>query len=164
MPSAAAGEVSHGRGGAGNIHADQTKYVDGAVVRTGPEGSHNDGAYSVGRGGAGNIGDVGAKTPVEGRADKDVVPTEAYRQSGEGSDFHTGRGGAGNAYEASSARNDADIDGKAASAADRASGGPVGLADKLKNKLSTPLATLSSSQACRDDLRNDKKRVQPSSS
>ncbi|KAM0278365.1 hypothetical protein ACHAQH_005185 [Verticillium albo-atrum] len=137
MASAAASEVSHGRGGAGNIHPDQTKYVDGSVVRTGPEGSHNDGAYSVGRGveGAGNIGDVGTKTPVEGRADKDVVPTEAYRQSGEGNDFHTGRGGAGNAYEASSARDSGDMDGKAASAAHRAAGGPVGLADKLKNKL-----------------------------
>lgn len=44
-------EVSHGRGGAGNIHADETKYVDGSVVRTGVEGSHGDGAYSVGRGG-----------------------------------------------------------------------------------------------------------------
>lgn len=44
-------EVSHGRGGAGNINADDTKYVDGEVVRTGVEGSHGDGAYSSGRGG-----------------------------------------------------------------------------------------------------------------
>lgn len=44
-------EVSHGRGGAGNIHADETQYVDGSVVRAGVEGSHGDGAYSVGRGG-----------------------------------------------------------------------------------------------------------------
>lgn len=44
-------EVSHGRGGAGNINADDTKYVDGEVVRTGVEGSHGDGAYSAGRGG-----------------------------------------------------------------------------------------------------------------
>lgn len=47
----AASEVSHGRGGAGNIHPDDTPYVDGSVVRAGPEGSHGDGAYSVGRGG-----------------------------------------------------------------------------------------------------------------
>lgn len=45
-------EVSHGRGGAGNLAVDDTKYVDGEVVRTGVEGSHGDGAYSSGRGGA----------------------------------------------------------------------------------------------------------------
>lgn len=44
-------EVSHGRGGAGNIHEDNTKYVDGEIVREGPEGSHGDGAFSTGRGG-----------------------------------------------------------------------------------------------------------------
>lgn len=44
-------DVSHGRGGAGNINPDDTKYVDGAIVRAGPEGSHGDGAYSAGRGG-----------------------------------------------------------------------------------------------------------------
>ena len=44
-------EVSHGRGGAGNINPDDTQYVDGEVVRVGVEGSHNDGAYSTGRGG-----------------------------------------------------------------------------------------------------------------
>jgi len=45
------GEVSHGRGGAGNINPDDTKYVDGEVTRTGAEGSHHDGAFSTGRGG-----------------------------------------------------------------------------------------------------------------
>ena len=44
-------EVSHGRGGAGNINPDDTKYVDGEVVRTGAIGSHGDGAFSTGRGG-----------------------------------------------------------------------------------------------------------------
>lgn len=44
-------EVSHGRGGAGNINPDKTEYVDGEVVRAGVEGSHGDGAYSAGRGG-----------------------------------------------------------------------------------------------------------------
>jgi len=44
-------EVSHGRGGAGNIAPDETTYVDGEVVRAGPEGSHADGAFSTGRGG-----------------------------------------------------------------------------------------------------------------
>lgn len=46
-----AAEVSHGRGGAGNIDADDNKYVDGEVVRSGVEGSHGDGAFSSGRGG-----------------------------------------------------------------------------------------------------------------
>ena len=44
-------DVSHGRGGAGNITPDDTQYVDGEVVRVGAEGSHGDGAYSTGRGG-----------------------------------------------------------------------------------------------------------------
>jgi len=44
-------EVSHGRGGAGNINPDDTQYVDGEVTRAGVEGSHGDGAFSTGRGG-----------------------------------------------------------------------------------------------------------------
>lgn len=50
-------EVSHGRGGAGNIDVDDTKYVDGEVVRSGDVGSHGDGAFSAGRGGASSIAD-----------------------------------------------------------------------------------------------------------
>ena len=55
MPSStsAAPEVSHGRGGAGNITPDNVQYTDGEVVRVGAEGSHGDGAYSTGRGGMG---------------------------------------------------------------------------------------------------------------
>lgn len=45
-------EVSHGRGGAGNINPDDTQYVDGEIVRSGEEGSHEDGAFSTGRGGS----------------------------------------------------------------------------------------------------------------
>jgi len=52
----AAPEVSHGRGGAGNINPDNTKYVDGEVVRVGAEGSHGDGAFSTGRGGMYSLG------------------------------------------------------------------------------------------------------------
>ncbi|RWA06153.1 hypothetical protein EKO27_g8950 [Xylaria grammica] len=44
-------EVSHGRGGAGNINPDNTEYVDGEIVRQGDVGTHGDGAYSTGRGG-----------------------------------------------------------------------------------------------------------------
>jgi hypothetical protein len=44
-------EVSHGRGGAGNINPDDTQYVDGEIVRQGDVGTHGDGAYSTGRGG-----------------------------------------------------------------------------------------------------------------
>ncbi|KPM39943.1 hypothetical protein AK830_g6624 [Neonectria ditissima] len=90
-------EVSHGRGGAGNMAADDTKYVDGEVVRAGAEGSHGDGAFSSGRGGAGNIGDVGTKSSE--RLDKDIIPEAAVRPSQDGRDFHTGRGGAGNNHK-----------------------------------------------------------------
>lgn len=47
----ASAEISHGRGGRGNIAPDDTPYVDGEVVRAGEVGSHNDGAFSTGRGG-----------------------------------------------------------------------------------------------------------------
>lgn len=48
-------EVSHGRGGAGNINPDDTQYVDGEIVRQGDVGTHGDGAYSTGRGGTSNL-------------------------------------------------------------------------------------------------------------
>ncbi|KAI0136225.1 hypothetical protein BJ170DRAFT_589219 [Xylariales sp. AK1849] len=88
-------EVSHGRGGAGNINPDDAKYVDGEIVRTGEEGTHGDGAFSTGRGGGGNIGDAGKPSSI--RADKDVVPEAATRVS-EDADAHVGRGGAGNIH------------------------------------------------------------------
>ncbi|KAK9419567.1 hypothetical protein SUNI508_07303 [Seiridium unicorne] len=44
-------EVSHGRGGAGNINPDDTQYVDGEIVRAGTPGSQGAGAFSTGRGG-----------------------------------------------------------------------------------------------------------------
>ncbi|KAF4464436.1 GTP1 OBG domain-containing [Fusarium albosuccineum] len=122
-------EVSHGRGGAGNFKVDDTQYVDGEVVRTGVEGSHGDGAFSSGRGGAGNISDVGSK-PSERRY-KDIIPEAAVRPSQDGRDYHTGRGGAGNAQTATPERKSEEklVDGKAAIVA------PVGLADKLKAKI-----------------------------
>jgi len=107
-------EVSHGRGGAGNINPDDTKYVDGEVTRTGVEGTHQDGAFSTGRGGAANIGDAGTKGV---RTDKEVVPEAAMRPSQEGN-FHTGRGGAGNEHH------EKDV-----------GGAPKGLADRLKHKI-----------------------------
>ncbi|KAI1653062.1 hypothetical protein F4813DRAFT_394092 [Daldinia decipiens] len=85
-------EVSHGRGGAGNINPDETKYVDGEIVRQGPEGSHGDGAFS-----AANIADAD-KPPSAMRADKDIVPEEATRPSIDGESFHVGRGGAANVH------------------------------------------------------------------
>ncbi|KAK1783664.1 hypothetical protein QBC45DRAFT_398486 [Copromyces sp. CBS 386.78] len=94
-------EVSHGRGGAGNINPDDTKYVDGEVVRAGAEGSHGDGAFSTGRGGAANIGDAGVKP--HRRADKDMIPDVAMRHSQETENYHTGRGGAGNQHHVSPA-------------------------------------------------------------
>ncbi|KAL2123138.1 hypothetical protein VTJ04DRAFT_3593 [Mycothermus thermophilus] len=116
-------EVSHGRGGAGNINPDDTKYVDGEVVRVGVVGSHGDGAFSTGRGGAANIGDAG--TPSTGRADKDVVPEAAVRPSRD-EDHHTGRGGAGNTNVVAKVKSN---EGKPAPTA------PVGLADLLKKKI-----------------------------
>jgi hypothetical protein len=110
-------EVSHGRGGAGNINPDDTKYVDGEIVRVGPEGSHGDGPYSSGRGGAANIGDKEA-TPDAHRNDIMVVPPSAKKASLEDKDYHTGRGGAGNEHIAK-----------------KLTTTPVGLADKLKNKI-----------------------------
>jgi hypothetical protein len=117
-------EVSHGRGGAGNIGHDDTQYVDGEVVRSGPEGSRGDGAYSSGRGGAGNIGDVG--TPSAERKDQDVVPDAAVRASGEVADYHTGRGGAGNEHLSDALKSE-----KQGST----SPATTSLADKLKQRL-----------------------------
>ncbi|KAI6785905.1 uncharacterized protein J7T54_006244 [Emericellopsis cladophorae] len=115
-------EVSHGRGGAGNINYDDTKYVDGSIVRAGQEGSHGDGAYSAGRGGAGNIGDVG--TPTTGhRTDTDLVPEQAQLPPSKIGDHHTGRGGAGNEERVGTPPVEEKKD------------SPVGLADKLKQKL-----------------------------
>ncbi|KAL7936856.1 hypothetical protein V8C35DRAFT_293997 [Trichoderma chlorosporum] len=115
-------EVSHGRGGAGNIDVDDTKYVDGEVVRSGVVGSHGDGAFSAGRGGAGNITDIG--TASTQRNDTDFVPEAAVRASQDVQGYHTGRGGVGNEHHV-----DEHADAKPRPVA------PVGLADKLKAKL-----------------------------
>ncbi|KAF5576594.1 hypothetical protein FPANT_10849 [Fusarium pseudoanthophilum] len=134
-------EVSHGRGGAGNFKPDDTEYVDGEVVRTGVVGSHGDGAYSSGRGGksllalqvanttssgAGNIADIG--TPSTERKDVDIIPETAVRPSQDGRDYHTGRGGAGNAQTAGSEKESEEHEKPAFKT-------PVGLADKLKSKI-----------------------------
>jgi hypothetical protein len=57
-------EVSHGRGGAGNINPDDTKYIDGEIVRQGAEGTHGDGVYSTGRGGKSVFLCVSASLPL----------------------------------------------------------------------------------------------------
>ncbi|KAI1112025.1 hypothetical protein F5Y14DRAFT_423384 [Nemania sp. NC0429] len=116
-------EISHGRGGAGNINPDDTQYVDGEIVRQGDIGTHGDGAYSTGRGGAANITDK--HVPATARADKEVVPAEATRPSIEG-DFHTGRGGAANVVV-----HTPEPESKAAAAKPP----NQGLADKLKHKI-----------------------------
>ncbi|KAL2176000.1 uncharacterized protein P884DRAFT_301069 [Thermothelomyces heterothallicus CBS 202.75] len=126
----AAPEVSHGRGGAGNINPDDTKYVDGEVVRVGAEGSHGDGAFSTGRGGAANIGDAGQKQGT--RLDRDLVPEAAVRPSQDNADYHVGRGGAGNERHVTKKSEEAD---GASGASGEGLTAPVGLADKLKKKL-----------------------------
>ncbi|KAH8645466.1 hypothetical protein BX600DRAFT_519479 [Xylariales sp. PMI_506] len=119
-------EVSHGRGGAGNISVDDTKYVDGEIVRVGDAGSHGDGAFSTGRGGEGNIGDAGKLPTV--RADKDLIPEEAQRAA-EDADVHTGRGGAGNVQLAPEHKKQKEIE------ADLAAHVHGSVADKLKAKV-----------------------------
>ncbi|KAK7745350.1 hypothetical protein SLS53_002846 [Cytospora paraplurivora] len=114
-------EVSHGRGGAGNITPDNTEYVDAEIVREGEPGT----GVSTGRGGAANIVDRNAGTP---RTDIEVVPEAATRPSTEFKDYHVGRGGAGNEHLAPGHdhhHHSSKKDGEA----------PTGLADKLKAKL-----------------------------
>lgn len=110
-------EVSHGRGGAGNIGEDPTPYGDGEIVREGIVGDHGDGAFSTGRGGAANIGSP--KIAATQRKDDLAIPETALRPSMENDTTHVGRGGAGNVHvpEANAPKH------------------PEGLADKLKNKL-----------------------------
>jgi len=109
-------EVSHGRGGAGNIGQDTTPYGDGEIVREGAVGDHGDGAFSTGRGGAANIGSPNVKATE--RKDEVAIPEVALRPSTEGENFHVGRGGEGNVH-----------------LAEKGQKHPEGLADKLKNKL-----------------------------
>ncbi|KAI0383749.1 hypothetical protein F5Y04DRAFT_20225 [Hypomontagnella monticulosa] len=133
-------EVSHGRGGAGNINPDDTKYVDGEIVRQGPEGSHGDGAFSTGRGGAANIADAD-KPPSAMRADREVVPEEATRPSTDNESFHVGRGGAANvhlsAQDQAKQQAAADKHTKVVDTPPAASGATPNqsLADKLKHKI-----------------------------
>ncbi|KAI0416151.1 hypothetical protein F5X98DRAFT_376131 [Xylaria grammica] len=143
-------EVSHGRGGAGNINPDNTEYVDGEIVRQGDVGTHGDGAslpfilptYTIAAQhpnsptlkltssfpprqiGAANIADKEA--PVAPRTDKDFVPAEAVRPSVDG-DFHTGRGGAANVVRAPEPKDE--------SGAATKPPPNQGLADKLKYKI-----------------------------
>ncbi len=74
--------------------------------------------------GAANIGDAGVKQVT--RADKDLVPEQAVRPSGDNGDYHTGRGGAGNANVTKKPEDKAAEGGPAA---------PMSLADKLKLKI-----------------------------
>ncbi|KAL8714758.1 MAG: hypothetical protein Q9220_001271 [cf. Caloplaca sp. 1 TL-2023] len=92
-------EVSHGRGGAGNIKPDDTPYADASIVREGPVGDQGDGTYSAGRGGAGNIESPHIKpTHLDGeRGDADIVPETAMREPQE--NYHIGRGGQGNVHK-----------------------------------------------------------------
>ncbi|XXG94052.1 hypothetical protein Hte_000303 [Hypoxylon texense] len=133
-------EVSHGRGGAGNITPDNTKYVDGEIVRQGEEGSHGDGAFSTGRGGAANIAD--ADKPAAARTDADLVPEAATRTSTDNESFHVGRGGAANVHlsaQDQAAAHKAVADGKQhVKVVDAPPSGAApnqSLADKLKHKI-----------------------------
>lgn len=94
------------------------RYGDGEIVREGAVGDHEDGAFSTGRGGVANIGSP--KIEASKRTDHEAIPESALRPSSEHDTYHTGRGGEGNIHEADKAAKPKH---------------PVGLADKLKNKL-----------------------------
>ncbi len=86
----------------------ECRYMDGEIVREGPIGDTNQGAFSTGvsacpksmsmrtphahdrvqRGGTGNIGSPGMK-PVH-RDSQDVIPETAMRPSMEDRDYHVG--------------------------------------------------------------------------
>lgn len=102
--------------------------MDGEIVREGAVGDHGDGPFSTGRGGAANVGSPGIK-PTE-RHDKEVIPEVAMRPSQD--EAHVGRGGAGNVHHAEGTTTPPH---------------PVGLADKLKNKLFKPKAKHESTTA-----------------
>lgn len=70
--------------------------------------------------GAGNIADAGIPNNV--RKDAESVPEPAVRPSQDNVDYHVGRGGAGNEHMAEKK-------------AEKANGGHVSVADKLKGKL-----------------------------
>jgi hypothetical protein len=64
------------------------------------------------------------------RADRDLIPEAAIRPSQDNSDYHTGRGGAGNVEHVAPPHKDgADGNGNGKPAA------PISLADKLKMKI-----------------------------
>jgi hypothetical protein len=75
--------------------------------------------------GAGNIADAGKENSV--RNDREVITPAAVRESSENTDYHTGRGGAGNEHLAPGREHATRVYDGARS--------PKGLADKLKNKL-----------------------------
>lgn len=72
--------------------------------------------------GAANIGDAHKKGGA--RLDKEVVPEAAVRPSQDNSDYHVGRGGAGNEHIVNKDK-----------AKEKKDLVPTGLADKLKNKI-----------------------------
>ncbi|KAL9583705.1 MAG: hypothetical protein Q9212_002550 [Teloschistes hypoglaucus] len=116
-------EVSHGRGGAGNINPDSTPYADGEIVREGLVGDQGDGPYSSGRGGAGNIDSPRVQATHAGGqpGDADIVPETALRDPGAGyENYHTGRGGGGNVHREHAEKTDEPHE---------------GLGDKLKHKI-----------------------------
>jgi hypothetical protein len=92
------------------------RYVDGEIVREGVVGGHDDGAFSTGRGGAANVGSPGIKPTM--RHDREMIPEVAIRSSQD--EAHVGRGGAGNVHHSDGSTTPPH---------------PIGLADKLKNKL-----------------------------
>ncbi|KAI5786377.1 hypothetical protein DFH27DRAFT_256065 [Peziza echinospora] len=93
--SAAQAQVSHGRGGTGNIGPDDGEYVDGGIHRAGDPAASG-AAYSTGRGGASNIASPKASPAVGAAADDDIIPDVAKVITNDDQPHHAGRGGQGN--------------------------------------------------------------------
>ncbi|KAL7267027.1 hypothetical protein RUND412_010403 [Rhizina undulata] len=115
--------VSHGRGGQGNIGPDSTEYTDGSIHRE-ADPAASGAAYSSGRGGAGNIGSPQQKPEDTGNNDDvvpeaDIVPEVAKVEPHQDEAYHSGRGGEGNAVPAAVPKSKIH----------------QGLAEKLKEKL-----------------------------
>lgn len=80
--------------------------------------------------GAANIGDRGSKSIA--RKDADLIPDVATRPSHDNTDYHVGRGGAGNERIASAPETSAPAPAETKVVTGHT---PVGLADKLKDKI-----------------------------
>ncbi|KAL2852988.1 hypothetical protein BJX68DRAFT_265232 [Aspergillus pseudodeflectus] len=84
--------ISHGRGGAGNIYSSETRTTPQDLVTP----TIKQEVYTTGRGGSGNMVHNDPDRPEIARESQDVEAPP--RRVQEGAPHHTGRGGAANQY------------------------------------------------------------------